>query len=99
MRAHGLVPLGKRIAHQSAETLKRGVIDPVTCEETVPPARHQTLFEKQSQVFAGIGLRRSRERAELLDGALLHKQGLEQRQAGRVTERAKALGDERESLG
>ena len=54
--AHGLVPLGKRIAHQSAETLKRGVIDPVTGEKTVPPARDEALLEEQGQVFAGIGL-------------------------------------------
>jgi len=73
------VPLSERIAHQPAETLKRGVIDPVTSEKAIPPARHETLLEEQGQVFAGIGLRRSRERAELLDGTLLREEGLEKR--------------------
>jgi len=56
VRAYRLVPLGKRIAHEPAERLKRGVVDPVTGEEAVPPARDQALFEEQGQVFAGIGL-------------------------------------------
>lgn len=99
MRAHGLVPLGKRIAYEPAESLKRGVVDPIVGEEAVPAARDEALFEEQGQVFAGIGLRCPCERAELLDGSLAHEQGLEQRQASRVTERTEALGDEFEGLG
>ena len=76
MRAHSLVPLGKRIAHEPAETLKRGVIDPVTGEQAVPPTRDEALLE-EGQVFAGIGLRGSRERAELLNRPLAREQGLE----------------------
>lgn len=54
--AHGLLPLGKRITHEPAEPLKRGVIDPVAGEKTVTPARDEALVEEQGQVFAGIGL-------------------------------------------
>lgn len=98
MRAHDLVTLSERAANHATELLERGVADSVAREQTLPPARDETLLEEQGQVLACVRLRASRERTQFLDGALLLEQGLEQRQAGGVAERAKPLSDKLEGL-
>lgn len=77
MRAHDLVPLGKRAAHETTELLEHGIRDPVASEQAVSPARHEALLEEQGQVLARVGLRRVGQRAQLLDHALPLKQRLE----------------------
>jgi hypothetical protein len=98
VRAHDLVSLGERPAHETTELLERGVRDPVASEEAVPPARHETLLEEQRQVLARIGLGRIGQRAQLLNRPLLAEQGLEQRQTCRVAERSKAPREDLERL-
>lgn len=98
MGSDGFVAIGERATHQETQPFERGIRDPVAREEAVPSAGYQPPLEQQRQMLARIGLGRPGHRAQILDGALLPEQGLQQRETGRIGESPEPLRDQLERL-
>ena len=81
-----------------AEPLECSVGDAVSDEESVALTCDEATLEKEGEMFARVGLRRSGDRTQFLDRPLFLEERLEQPQTRGIAQRSEALGDDFERL-